>query len=402
LYYQVVLRSDLTSQILNVLKLYKGESGIVYRFTRKNTEETANELIKSGIKARAYHAGLDEITRAQTQDAFKKDLCQVIVATVAFGMGIDKSNVRFVIHGDLPKNIERYYQETGRAGRDGEPAHCVLFYGYQEMVLLRKFAKQIDDPELREAALFQLQKIIDYVQRDSCRRKALLEYFGESLSIRDCSGCDVCRGDVERVETTIPAKMALSAMIRTGGHYGVSYLTDILMGADNSRIKQNNHHTLPTYGVGRDFDRFFWRDLMTSLTARGFAEIGGDEYPTLNATPLANKILKGGEKHYLLQSSISVKKVIVEDAAQGGTDQFVEELFSRLKAERLSLAKKESLVPYMVFSDKTLREMAQMMPDSNRKLLNVNGVGKQKLARFGKKFLEVITTYKSEINLAKK
>lgn len=398
LHYQVVPRAKLDRQIMGVLELYPGESGLVYRSTRKKVEETAAALLKSGISAKPYHAGMDDGQRREAQDDFIRDRCQVIVATVAFGMGIDKSNVRFVIHGDLPKNLESYYQETGRAGRDGEPAHCVLFYGPQEMVLWRRFADEMAEPQ-RTAALDQLRRMIDFAQRDGCRRRALLAYFGEKMPEEDCGGCDVCRGEVERAEATIPAQMALSAMVRTGGRFGSTHLADILVGADTAKIRDNGHHLLPTYGVGRDYDRNFWRDLLAGLVARGLAESSEGQYPTLAAAPRSRPVLRGEEKFYILRTAVrpAVKRRSRTDGfSSADLPEVSEVLLSELKAERRRLAQAANLPPYIVFSDRSLREMAQLKPVTEEQFLNVAGVGRHKLEKYGERFLKLIAKYLEE------
>ena len=401
LHYQAAPRGDLDKQILEIIAQYPGESGLVYRSTRKKTEETAAALVKRGVSARAYHAGMEDGERRDCQDDFQKDRCQVVVATVAFGMGIDKSNVRFVIHGDLPKNLESYYQETGRAGRDGEPAHCALFYGSQEMVLWRRFAEEVGESAQRKAALDQLQKMIDYAQRDGCRRRVLLAYFAEDLAEDNCGGCDICLGEVERVEATVPAQMALSAMLRTGGRFGSAHLADILVGADTEKIRANGHHLLPTHGVGREYDRKFWRDMMSALLARNLAVNSGDErYPTLAAAPRAYPILRGEEKFFMLRTAVREKVRRrtrrdrgLEDGAGRNLPPISEELVALLKAERRRLANEADVPPYIVFSDRALREMAQLKPTGPAAFLEITGVGRHKLAQYGHNFMRIIEEY---------
>ncbi|MDR1044192.1 MAG: DNA helicase RecQ [Candidatus Adiutrix sp.] len=395
LHYQVRPRSkNPEKQIMEIIELYPGESGLVYRATRKKVEETAAGLARRGLSVRPYHAGMGDEDRRAAQDDFQRDRCQVIVATVAFGMGIDKSNVRFVIHGDLPKNLESYYQETGRAGRDGEPAHCALFYGPQEMVLWRRFAEELAEDQLRRAALEQLRHMIDFVQRDGCRRRALLAYFGEKLPGKDCGGCDVCRGEVERFEATVPAQMALSAMVRTGGRFGAGHLADILVGADSAKIRDHGHHQLPTYGVGRAYDRQFWRDLMAALLARGLAWNSGDErYPTLAAAPRARPLLRGEEKFYVLRTAVKERVRRRQEEAAPDRPPLSEELLAAFKALRRSLAEAAGVPPYVVFSDRSLREMAQIKPESPDQFLRVTGVGLHKLEKFGQAFMALVSAH---------
>ena len=400
LYYQAALRDNLEKRVMEIVDMYPGESGLVYRSTRKKVEETARALAKRGLSVRPYHAGMGDEERRSAQDDFQRDRCQVIVATVAFGMGIDKSNVRFVIHGDLPKNLESYYQETGRAGRDGEPAHCVLFYGPQEMVLWRRFAEEMPEAKQRRAALDQLRQMIDYAQRDGCRRRTMLAYFGENLPGEDCGGCDICRGEVERVEATVPAQMALSAMVRTGGRFGSAHLADLLVGGDTAKIRDNNHHLLPTYGVGREYDRGYWRDLMAALLARGLAENSGDgQFPTLAASPRSRPLLRGEEKFFILRTAVREKvrrRPVAEAAADDGLGDFSEGLWQLLRAARKRRAEADGVPPYVVFSDRSLREMAQRKPSTSEELLNITGVGRHKLEMYGHNFLEVIGDYLRE------
>ena len=393
LYYQAEPRTDFEKQAMAVIKQYPGESGIIYRATRKSVESTTGKLLKLGLKVKAYHAGMSTEERNEAQDDFRLDRCQVIVATVAFGMGIDKSNVRFVIHGDLPKNLESYYQETGRAGRDGEPAHCALFYGSQEMVLWRRFADDLTSTALRDSAINQLKQMIRFVQMDGCRRKALLEYFGEKLHTDDCGGCDICRGEVERMEATVEAQMAISAMVRCGGRFGSTHLADVLLGSDTARVRDNGHHLLPTYGVGRDYDRNFWRDLMENLIVRGLAERADGQYPTLAASPRAWPLLRGEEKFFMLRTAVKSRPRRAMEEERDGLSM---ELFGRLKETRKRLAFDAGIAPYLVFSDRSLREMAQSKPMSNSEFLNINGVGQRKMESYGPEFLAIIAEYLEE------
>ncbi len=398
LYYQASPRdSHLESQILEIMALYPDESGLVYRATRRKVEECARELVRRGVEARPYHAGLDDSERRRTQEDFKLDRVKVIVATVAFGMGIDKSNVRFVIHGDLPKNLESYYQETGRAGRDGEPAHCALFYGSQEMVLWKRFADELPDQTQRTVAFKQLRHMINFAQQDACRRRTLLAYFGEELTGENCGACDICRGEVERTEATVPAQMALSAMARTGGRFGSGHLADILVGADTAKIRDNRHNLLPTYGVGRAYDRSFWRDLMAALLARGLAENTGDErFPTLGVSARAWPVLKGEEKFHVLRSAVKskVRRRARDTAlADPALPPLSEELLVLLKARRRCLAEEAKLPPYVIFSDRSLREMAQIKPTSPEEFMAVTGIGRHKLEKYGSEFMAIVAAY---------
>lgn len=400
LYYQVAARNNFEKQALAVMARYPDESGIIYRSTRKLVESTAEKLAGLGLSVRPYHAGMTAEDRQAAQEDFQFDRCRVIVATVAFGMGIDKSNVRFVIHGDLPKNLESYYQETGRAGRDGEPSNCSLFFGSQEMVLWRRFAEEMEDGPQKEAALDQLRQMINYAQLDGCRRKSLLAYFGEELAGDGCDGCDVCRGEVERIEATVPAQMALSAMLRTGGRFGSAHLADILVGADTARIRDNGHNLLPTYGVGREYDRNFWRDLMAGLVSRGLAARADGQFPTLSASPRSRPVLRGEEKFYLSRTAVHNKNVRRRSGHDEGDSlsplEPSEELLSRLKATRRSLAYAAEIAPYQIFSNKTLTDMARRKPTDPESFLLVHGVGRRKLETYGQTFMTLVAEYLEE------
>ncbi|MBN2713053.1 MAG: DNA helicase RecQ [Planctomycetes bacterium] len=391
LFYRVAPKDNLDRQLVDFLRGHEDESGIIYRTTRKNVEATAEMLCGKGINALAYHAGLPDETRAEVQDAFRRDECQVIVATIAFGMGIDKSNVRFVVHGDLPKNIEGYYQETGRAGRDGEAAECALFFGRQDIVQLSRFASCVEDENAREVAMQQLQRMINFSQHDGCRRVALLGYFGEEFPVENCGSCDFCMGEVEREDATVPAQKALSAVVRTGGRFGAGHITDILTGANTERIRQQGHDQLPTYGVGTDKDKSYWRRVMDSLLAQGLTRIQDPQYPTHSITEEGWKVLRGErEVEMLKQAPVSKKGRRGKASADG---PYSIGLFTKLRELRTDLARAGHVPPYVIFSDRTLHDMARHFPDTPDKLLEMNGVGKRKLAVYGTRFLAAIKEY---------
>ena len=389
LFYAVQPKLNVDLQIYEFLQERKGESGIIYRTTRKNVEATAEYLQRQGLNAKPYHAGMSDQDRIAVQEAFRRDECPIIVATIAFGMGIDKSNVRFVVHGDLPKNIEGYYQETGRAGRDGEPARCLLLFGRGDIATLKYFADQIEDGRPREIAKRQLDQMVRFAQHDGCRRAGLLDYFGEQFPDANCNGCDVCCGDVERVDATIEAQKALSAMHRTGGRFGAGHIVDILVGANTEKIRERKHDQLPTFGVGKEHDKVYWRSLIDALLAQGLASVDDPQYPTPKVTEEGWKVLRKQREFQMIRPAPSKKS-----KTTGGTvETYSEELFERLRDVRMDLARAENVPPYVVFSDRTLHEMSAYFPTTPSQLLQISGVGNHKLDAYGEPFLDAICGY---------
>lgn len=390
LFYHVLPKEDLNAQLLAFLDRHAGESGIIYRSTRKKVEETAAFLRKKGLNAGAYHAGLPDAERARAQEAFRRDECPLMVATVAFGMGIDKPDVRFVVHLDLPKNLESYYQETGRAGRDGDPAHCLLLYSPADMSQLLYFARQIEDEEQRSITEKQAYAMLEYAERNQCRRKALLAYFGETYPEPNCGGCDVCTGEIAEEDYTIEAQKALSAMVRSGCRFGRVLIMDILMGADSRRIRETGFQSLPTYGVGKDRSRRFWRYLIDALTRQGLAAVEGVDYPILRVTESGWETLRGKPFHAMRIVETRARKSRKPEAELGPD----EALFQLLRAERTRLAREAEVPPYVIFHDSTLRDMASRKPASLQAMLEVSGVGERKLGLYGDAFLAVIKAYR--------
>ncbi|MDO4588125.1 MAG: DNA helicase RecQ [Planctomycetia bacterium] len=395
--YRVVYKDDLSLQLVSFLTSVPGQSGIIYRGTRKKVEDTAKMLTKHGFDVRPYHAGMSDTERAWVQDAFSKDQIQIIVATIAFGMGIDKSNVRFVIHADLPKNIEGYYQETGRAGRDGSPSQCLLLFGYQDVILQKSFIDKYEDPQVRDTTWRQLQEMIKFAEADQCRRKALLRYFGEEYSSANCGNCDFCNDEIHRVDATVDAQKALSAMQRTGNRYGIGHLVDVLVGAKTAKIKQLKHNTLPTYGVGSDKPKPYWRFLINALVYKGAAIMKPDcDYPVPQVTQYGWDIMRGNEPVEIIQFPTLKKqprtKVENEDVL---TDSIRNDhdLFEMLRQRRKELAQERHVPPYVIFTDKTLLEMANQKPMTPEDMLKIAGVGERKMEVYGMTFLELIVDY---------
>jgi len=389
LFYQVEPKENLNMQILAFLREHPEDSGIIYRTTRKNVEATAEFLQQQGIKAMPYHAGLSVQDRKNHQEQFNRDEINVIVATIAFGMGIDKSNVRFVLHGDLPKNVEGYYQETGRAGRDGEPAHCCLYFSQGDTVKIRYFIDQIEDVIEQKVAISQLNKMVQIAQANACRRKNILGYFGETYPKENCGTCDVCTGDVERVDATVDAQKILSAIYRTGGKFGAVHIADIVAGANTQRIRQFHHENLKTYGAGRDQDKRHWRRIIDALLAQDCIRPSDDQYPVLQLAAKATPILRGQKTFRVLR-----QKEIQKARRVLPSGDFSPGLFEALRTERKRVARDLGLPPFVVFSDHTLHEMARYFPSTQNEFRQISGVGESKLDHFGDTFLAVISSYK--------
>lgn len=389
LFYQVVPKDNVELQILQFLREHQGESGIIYRTTRKSVEATATFLQEQGVHALAYHAGLTPKQRKENQDRFNRDEVEVVVATIAFGMGIDKSNVRFVLHGDLPKNMEGYYQETGRAGRDGEPAHCRLFFSRGDIVRIRYFIGQIENLEERKVAEQQLFKMVRYCESNVCRRKSLLGYFGETYPKENCRTCDICMGDVERVDATVSAQKIMSAVYRSGQRFGAVHIADIVVGADTAKIRQLGHDKLKTYGAGRDADKKYWRRVIDDLLAQDCLRQNPDNYSALELMPKGQQILLGKKTFEVIR-----QKTVVKGAAAGSNGDCCMKLFMQLRTERQRLAKLEGVPPFVIFSDRTLREMALYFPDTPEQMAGISGVGSAKLEKYGDNFMTIIEMYK--------
>lgn len=389
LFYQVVPKDDLDLQILQFLREHPNQSGIIYRTTRKSVEGTTQFLQEQGINARAYHAGLTPDQRKQNQDLFNRDEIEVVVATIAFGMGIDKSNVRFVLHGDLPKNMEGYYQETGRAGRDGEPAHCRLFFSRGDMVRLRYFIDQTEDPQEKKTAEEQLFRMVRFAEANVCRRKAILDYFGETYPKQNCESCDVCLGDVERVDATVPAQKIMSAIYRSGQSFGAVHIADIVCGAKTAKIRQCGHDQLKTYGTGKDQDKKYWRRVIDDLLAQEGLRQNQEKHSALELTDKGMQILLGKKPFEVIRKKESKKATRAEF-----TSDYCVELFTFLRNERQRLAQAEGIPPFVIFSDRTLREMALYFPDTPEKMRGISGVGEAKLKKYGDTLMTIIEMYK--------
>lgn len=399
LYYEVRAKKDWERQMVEFIKARDGECGIIYRTSRKSVEATAAMLRRNDIDAKPYHAGMENADRSATQEAFLRDNCKVIVATVAFGMGIDKPDVRFVIHGDLPKNIEGYYQETGRAGRDGEPSHCLLLYSAGDGFKIRRFIDEIEDEAERQRSLDLLKAMESFGSVPQCRRKGLLGYFGEKLEEENCGGCDFCDGNFEMKDATRDAQMLLSAIARSGERFGAVHVCDIVYGANTARIREMGHDQLKTYGMGKDRPKAFWRSLMDSLMSEGVVAVPKGDFAIPNLTAGAWKIMKGETTFAMHQD----KRAEPEKAGRSRAGVVVEEnfnydrgLFEHLRALRKRIADEKSVPPFVVASDRTLRQVTALMPGSREEFLKVHGVGQEKFEKFGPAFMEGLAEYLGE------
>lgn len=393
LHYEVTPKAKVETQILEFLQGRRGESGIIYRTTRDAVMETAGFLRSKGIAALPYHAGLSAVERDRNQEAFNRDEAQVIVATIAFGMGIDKSNVRFVIHADLPKNIEGYYQETGRAGRDGEPARCLLLFGRGDISKIRYFINTMTDDQERLIAIEKLNQTVGFASHNVCRRKQLLGFFGEEYPLDNCGSCDICTGSAERRDMTTDAQIVLSAVSRTGQRFGAGYVIDIVTGSDTKRIRELGHAELKTYGAGKGREKKYWRSVVDELLAQEALLQEGNPYPVLLITKKGSDILYGREAITALKRE-EAKPKTSRQTSDG--EAFDEILFERLRAVRKGLADEQQVPPYIIFSDRTLHEMCRRYPSTPEGLRLIGGVGDAKLERYGAAFVAAIRSYLSD------
>ncbi|MEL1253735.1 DNA helicase RecQ [Flavobacterium sp. DGU38] len=380
---------DRVKQIIDFVENKPNESGIIYCLSRKTTEELAEKLQKNGITAKAYHAGLDNIIRAKTQDEFINDDCQVVCATIAFGMGIDKSNVRWVIHYNLPKNIEGYYQEIGRAGRDGLPAETILFESYADVIQLQKFASEGLNSDVQLAKLDRMKQYADAL---SCRRKILLSYFGE-LVTENCGNCDICKNPPTFFDGTILAQKALSAITRLQESEPLAVIVDFLRGSKNAYIYEKNYQELKTYGIGADISWYDWNQYLIQLINLGYCEIAFHQHNRILLTPFARKVLFEGEK---VKLTTVVKKVIDKKEikeAKSKVKTAADSLFETLRKLRYEIAQKDEVPAYVIFSDAALRQMETLRPMSDEEFLAIDGVGKAKLEKYGSEFINAIIDF---------
>jgi ATP-dependent DNA helicase RecQ len=392
--YRVIPKKNSFNQLLAFLDERKDDSGIIYCLSRKSTEALAADLKEEGFSAEPYHAGLDNSVKARTQEAFLRDDVKIIVATIAFGMGINKSNVRYVVHVDMPKNIEGYYQETGRAGRDGLPSDAMLLYSPGDANKLKQFAMIEDNPEQSRIMLKKLDDMVHYCQLHACRRQFLLKYFDEDFP-PGCGSCDFCLTEFKKFDGTLIAQKALSAVTRLKERFGGIYVIDFLRGSKNEKIREE-HKQLKTYGIGADISKTDWSRYIRELTAMGYLQVTDDAYPVLKLTTKSESVLKGMEKVELIASQTT------EEQQPALALPFEAGLLSELKNIRRDIALHENLPAYIILSDATLMEMATYLPQTLDELRLISGFGDVKLARYGREFLLPVKNHCGKNGLSSK
>jgi len=397
--YRIVQKQNAKQQVLHFIRAeHSGDAGIVYCLSRKKVEATAQWLSEKGINALPYHARLPNEVKQQNQHRFLMEEGVVIVATIAFGMGIDKPNVRFVAHLDLPKSIEGYYQETGRAGRDGEPANAWMAYGLQDVITLRQMLAGSNADETHKRVEFhKLDAMLALCEMVSCRRQALLAYFGDELK-QGCGNCDTCLEPVETWDGTVAAQQALSCIYRTEQRFGVAYLIDVLLGKSNERIKNFAHDKQSTFGIGKELDEKQWRSVFRQLVAKGFVEVDFEGYGAFKLTEKCRPVLRGEQtlmfRKDIVQEKGKRNKAEKRAAVQGKNNL----LWEALRAKRREIADDQDVPPFVVFHDATLMAMMDEMPGNLQQMSYISGIGDKKLELYGNKFLEVLQGY-SEMDL---
>ncbi|GAA0891455.1 DNA helicase RecQ [Fulvivirga kasyanovii] len=398
LYYEVKQKKHAKKNLVHFLRDHKGKSGIVYCLSRKKVVEIAELLNVNGFRAAPYHAGLEPAIREKNQDDFLNEDVDIIVATIAFGMGIDKPDVRFVVHYDVPKSLEGYYQETGRAGRDGLEGQCLMFYSHNDVNKLEKFNK--DKPvQERENARVLLQEMSYYAESPVCRRKQLLHYFGEEYTVENCEMCDNCVKPKDRYEAQDVAKIAVEAALKTGERFGLNHLVDVIRGVENQYVKSYDHHKLDIYGKGGEESADYWKSVVRQSLIYELLEKDIDNIGVLKVSQKGHDFLK---KPYAIQFAIDHEYIDTGDEEESSertpvsTKAYDETLFGLLKALRKKIAHEKDLPPYVIFQDPSLEEMATTYPTSEEEMAQINGVGMGKVKKFGAEFIKKISEYVEE------
>ena len=386
---RVIRKKNSLEKLVHLLQGYKGESVIIYCFSRRDTEEVSRDLVVNGFHALAYHAGLSPEVRKKTQDKFVRDEVSVIVATIAFGMGIDKPDVRLVVHYTFPKSLEGYYQEIGRAGRDGLPSECVLLYSYGDKRKHDFFIEQLPDPSRQMKEALKLEEVIHFCELTKCRRRHLLDYFGESV-VEDCGNCDVCKQEKEVFDATELAQKMLSAVVRTGNLFGKNYVIDVLRGSRGKKILERHHDQLSVYGIIPNQSKDDLGHVFKMLYERNFLRRNDGEYPTFSITQRGMSFLTSDETFEIPRMPMDVFEKVSEEVA------YDVDLFERLRVLRKRLANEHQVPPFVIFGDKTLQEMATYFPVDEANFSRLAGVGQSKLERFGEVFIRFVQDYCTE------
>lgn len=397
--YRIVQKDNARQQLLNFIHSeHSGDTGIVYCLSRKKVEETADWLCHKGLRALPYHAGMSNEQRRKNQHQFLMEDGLIIVATIAFGMGIDKPNVRFVAHLDLPKSVEAYYQETGRAGRDGQPANAWMAYGLQDVLTLRQMlAASNADEAHKRIEYHKLEAMLALCEMVSCRRQALLAYFGDTLA-QGCGNCDTCLEPVATWDGSVAAQQALSCIYRTGQRFGVAYLIDVLRGKDDERIRNNGHDKQSTFGIGKALDDKQWRSVFRQLVAKSLVEIDFESHGSLKLTEACRPVLRG-EQTLMLRKDTQVgkaKRDRYENRSVGGAADSA--LWNALRTKRRELADEQDVPPYVIFHDATLMAMVENRPRNHQQLGMISGIGQRKLELYGDEFLAVLAEFDGELS----
>ncbi len=394
--YSVQPKDNARGLLISLLQQKRNQSTIIYCFSRQETEDTAADLNARGFVTRPYHAGLDSETRRRTQEDFVRDRVPIIAATIAFGMGIDKPDIRLVVHYSLPKSLEGYYQETGRAGRDGLPSDCVLFFSYADKAKQDYFINQIEDESEQRNARLKLAKMVEFAQHPTCRRRFVLEYFGERWAEENCGGCDVCLRSGEEFDATEIAQKVLSAVVRTGERFGANHVIQVLIGSRAKRVLNLGHEQLSVYGTAKDFGQPQLRDIVGQLQARGLLVRNEGEYPTLAVTPEGRAFLRQRQSLSLLRPADAGDAGGTGPRRAGSPAAAVEcdeKLFGELRALRRRLADARDVPAFVIFGDVSLRHMAAGFPQSTEEFSRIPGVGEAKLEQYGPEFMEIIRSY---------
>ncbi|MFS1464177.1 ATP-dependent DNA helicase RecQ [Vibrio lentus] len=386
--YNLVEKHKPVSQVVRYLETQKGNCGIIYCGSRKKVEMVTEKLCNNGIRAAGYHAGMDTDERAYVQEAFQRDDIQIVVATVAFGMGINKPNVRFVVHFDIPRNIESYYQETGRAGRDGLPAEAMMLFDPADMGWLRRMLDEKEEGPQKQVEMHKLNAMSAFAEAQTCRRQVLLNYFGEYRE-KQCGNCDICLDPPKHFDATQEAQKALSCVYRVNQSFGMGYVVEVMRGMQNIRVRDNGHDKLSTYGIGRDHSHNYWISIFRQLIHKGLLFQNITRNSTLQLTEEARPLLRG---EMSLELAVPRLDTAVRNAKSDklSSKNYDKKLFAKLRKLRKSIADEDGLPPYVVFSDATLIDMAEILPTSYGEMLAVNGVGQRKLDKYADPFLDLI------------